>query len=46
MYCFMKTQELILNQTDNRIRKIARINDENPPNGWIYTIRMALGFWP
>ena len=43
MYCFMKTQELILNQTDNRIRKIARINDENPPNGWIYTIRMALG---
>lgn len=39
----MKTQELILNQTDNRIRKIARINDENPPNGWIYTIRMALG---
>ncbi len=39
----MKTQELILNQTDNRIRKIARIKDENPPNGWIYTIRMALG---
>ena len=39
----MKTQELILIQTDKRIRKIAQIKDENPPNGWIYSIRMALG---
>ena len=39
----MRTQELILIQTDKRIRKIAQIKDENPPNGWIYSIRMALG---
>ena len=39
----MKTQELILIQTDKRIRKIAQIKDDNPPNGWIYSIRMALG---
>jgi len=39
----MKTQELILIQTDKRIREIAKIKDDNPPNGWIYTIRMALG---
>ncbi|MEI7982357.1 MAG: helix-turn-helix domain-containing protein [Bacteroidota bacterium] len=39
----MKTQELILIQTDKRIRKIARIKDDNPPNGWIYAIRKALG---
>jgi len=39
----MKTQELILIQTDKRIRKIAQIKDDNPPNGWIYAIRMALG---
>jgi len=39
----MKTQELILIQTDKRIRKIARIKDDSPPNGWIYSIRMALG---
>jgi len=39
----MKTQELILIQTDKRIREIAKIKDDIPPNGWIYTIRMALG---
>ncbi len=39
----MKTQELILIQTDKRIEKIAKIKDDSPPNGWIYTIRMALG---
>src|ERR1035437_631113 len=43
MYSFMKTQELILSQTDKRMRKIAKIKEDNPPNGWIYTIRMALG---
>ncbi len=39
----MKTQELILDQTDKRIRKLARIPADNPPQGWIYTIRKALG---
>ena len=39
----MKTQELILIQTDKRIGKIAKIKDDSPPNGWIYAIRMALG---
>jgi len=39
----MKTQELILEQTDKRIRKLAKISEENPPQGWIYTIRKALG---
>jgi predicted DNA-binding mobile mystery protein A len=39
----MKTQELILEQTEKRMRKIAKIKDGNPPNGWIYTIRTALG---
>ena len=39
----MKTQELILAQTDKRIRELARIREDNPPNGWIFTIRMALG---
>ncbi|MFZ4522157.1 MAG: mobile mystery protein A [Bacteroidales bacterium] len=39
----MKTQELILIQTDNRLRKLAKISDSIPPQGWIYTIRTALG---
>jgi len=39
----MKTQELILTQADNRIRKFAKITEGNPPLGWICTIRMALG---
>jgi len=39
----MRTQELILEQTDKRIRKLAKISEENPPQGWIYTIRKALG---
>lgn len=39
----MKTQELILAQIDKRMRKFTRIKEENPPNGWIYSIRMALG---
>jgi predicted DNA-binding mobile mystery protein A len=44
MYSFMKTQQLILEQTEKRMRKIAKIKkDGNPPEGWVYTIRMALG---
>ena len=39
----MKTQELILTQTDNRIRKFARITEGTPPKGWIYNIRTSLG---
>ncbi len=39
----MKTQELILAQTDKRLRKLAKISDCIPPQGWIYTIRTALG---
>ena len=39
----MKTQELILVQTDKRLRKFAKISDGIPPQGWIYTIRTALG---
>ena len=39
----MKTQELILIQAEKRIRKLSKISEENPPQGWIYTIRIALG---
>jgi predicted DNA-binding mobile mystery protein A len=39
----MKTQELILAQTDRRIKKFAKISEEKPPRGWIYAIRTALG---
>jgi predicted DNA-binding mobile mystery protein A len=39
----MKIQELILAQTDKRLRKLAKISDSIPPQGWIYTIRTALG---
>ena len=38
----MKTHELILVQTDKRIKKFAKISEEKPPKGWIYTIRTAL----
>ena len=39
----MKTQELILAQTDRRIRKFARIIEERPPKGWVYALRTSLG---
>ena len=39
----MKTQELILAQTDKRILQLAKIAEEKPPTGWIYAIRMSLG---
>ena len=39
----MKMQELILAQTDKRIRKFARIIEERPPKGWVYTLRTSLG---
>ena len=39
----MKTQELILAQTDKRIRKFAKITEGTPPKGWIYTLRTSLG---
>ncbi|MDP4281334.1 MAG: XRE family transcriptional regulator [Bacteroidota bacterium] len=39
----MKTQEVILIQADKRIQKFAKISEERPPQGWIYTLRNALG---
>ncbi len=39
----MKTQELILAQTDKRIQKFAKITEDTPPKGWIYTLRTSLG---
>jgi predicted DNA-binding mobile mystery protein A len=30
-------------QVDKRIKKFAKITEEKPPRGWIYTIRTALG---
>jgi len=39
----MKMQELILAQTDKRIRKFAKITENTPPKGWIYTLRTSLG---
>jgi len=39
----MKTQNAVFEQTEKKIRKYARIKDGTPPEGWIHTIRLALG---
>jgi len=39
----MKTQNTVLDETEKKLRKFARIKNANPSDGWIYTIRTALG---